>query len=249
VRATVVGPPVTTASFNFTASVSGIGKSLGTVNLSGAGQADFVNDAVSASVTLPGSVAKLIPGGSAAPEVVNVVLSGGTVYVEVPALATLLGAPWISLSLPTGATSAITGIFPEVGAALGDVNAIVAFAQSHHAQVHSLGSSTVDGTSVTGDRITARFKGLGIGATLWADSSGRLVQATVQAALGAGHHGLAVSAVVNFSGYDAPVTIAAPPPSQVKAIPLSVITTFLGNFLHMAHLPALHLGKFHAAKR
>ena len=48
---------MTTASFSFTVWVRGIAKGLGTINLSGTGQADLVNDAVSLSVTLPASVA------------------------------------------------------------------------------------------------------------------------------------------------------------------------------------------------
>jgi hypothetical protein len=234
--APVVTPtaPVTTATFNFTAAISGISKNLGTVTLTGFGQADFVNDAVALSVTLPASVAQLIPGGSASPEVVHVVLSGGTVYVEVPALATLLGAPWISLSLPPSAVASVPGIFTDVAGALGNVNQILAFARAHHAHVRSLGASNVDGTSVTGSGVTARLKGLRLTATLWADSSDRLVQAIVSAK--AGHRGLGISATVNFSDYGAPVTISVPPPSQVRAIPLSVVTQVLGSLLNNVHL-------------
>lgn len=224
--------PVTTASFSFTVSVSGIAKGLGTISLSGTGEADLVNDGVSLSVTLPASVAALIPGGSAAPETVNAVLSGGIVYVDVPALDTLLGEPWISVALPSGANSAIPGIFTKVGGALGDVNEILAFARSHHASVHSLGSSMVDGTSVTGSRVSAHLKGLNLAATLWANSSDQLVQATVHA----GHRSLGISAVVNFTGYDTPVTITVPSSSEVRAIPLSVVTSVLGGLLSHAHL-------------
>jgi hypothetical protein len=229
--ASAPSPPASTASFTFTVSASGIGKTLSSIKLSGSGQVDFVNDAVSLAVNLPASVAKLIPGGSAAPETVNVVLSGGTVYAQVPALATFVGEPWISVALPSSATAAIPGIFTEVGGALGNVNEILAFAKSHHAAVHSLGSSNVDGTSVTGSRVTAQVKRLSISGVLWANSSGQLVQARVSVA----RRTLDLSAVVNFTGYDAPVTITAPPSSQVRAIPLSLITTALGGFLHHGH--------------
>jgi len=228
--------PVTTAAFNFTVAVSGIGK--GSISLSGTGQVDLVNDTGSLSVTLPASVAKLIPGSSGGSEVVNVVLSGGTVYAQIPSLATLLGEPWISVALPSSATSALPGIFTTAGGALGDVNEILAFAQAHHASVHSLGSSIVDATSVTGDRITAHVKRLNLTATVWANSSDQLVQATVSGALGAGHR-IGISAVVNFTGYDAPVTVTVPPPSEVRAIPLATITGVLGGLLHSAH----HLAK------
>jgi hypothetical protein len=142
-----------------------------------------------------------------------------------------VGEPWISLALPASANTAVPGIFTEVGGALGDVNEILAFAQSHHASVHSAGSSTVDGTSVTGSRIKAHLKALKISALLWANSAGQLVQANVSAA----HRALDISALVNFTGYDAPVTITVPPPSEVKAIPLSLVTGVLGAFTHGGH--------------
>lgn len=239
--------PVTTASFTFTASVSGLTKSLGTIAVNGSGQVDLAHDAGSLSVTLPASLAQLIPGGSGGSEVVNVVLSGGTIYVQVPSLATLLGSPWISLALPSSATSAIPGIFTTVGGALGDVNEILAFAQAHHATVQSLESSTVDGTSVTGSRITAQVKRLTIGATLWANASDQLVQASVNGTFGSARHSAGISAVVNFTGYDAPVTITVPPSSQVRAIPLSVVTGVLGGLLHGAHLGVLN--HVHGAKK
>ncbi len=238
--------PVTSASFRFSVGVSGVA-GLGTIVVKGTGQADLVNDAVSLSATLPASISRLIPGGSATPEVVNAVLSGGTVYVEVPALATLLGAPWISIALPPSATSAIPGVFTEVGGALGNVNEILAFARSHHASVHSAGTSIVDGTSVTGSRIAARVKGLKLAAVLWANSSGQLVEAKVNAAVGGGRHAVGLSAVVDLSGYDAPVTVTAPPSTQVRAIPLSLITGVLGTLFHGVHLGAA--GHGHGAKK
>jgi hypothetical protein len=160
------------------------------------------------------------------------VLSGGTIYAQVPSLATLLGEPWISVALPSSATTAIPGIFTTVGGALGNVNEILTFAQAHHASVHALGSSTVDNTSVTGSRIAAHGKGLNISATLWANSSDQLVQATATGHLG---KGIGISAVVNFTGYDAPVTVTVPAASQVRAIPLSLITSVVGGLLQSAH--------------
>ena len=138
------------------------------------------------------------------------------------------------------ANSAIPAIFTKVGGALGDVNEILAFARSHHASVHSLSSATVDGTSVTGSRVTAHVKRLKVIATLWANTSDQLVQARVVAAL----RPIDISAVVNFTGYDTTVAITAPASSQVKAIPLSVITSVLGGLLNHAHL-----GHRHGAQR
>jgi hypothetical protein len=137
--------------------------------------------------------------------------------------------------LPSSAVSGLSGIFTEAGSALGNVDEIVAFAQANHGHVTSRGSSIVDATAVTGDAIRARLHGLRLAATLWADSSGRLVQAIVSAQ-GSGHRGLGISLTVNLSDYGAPVTITVPPPSQVKPIPLSVVTQVLGSLLPKAHL-------------
>jgi len=232
----VSGPPVTTASFTFSATVRGLIRRAGPMTLTGSGEADFTNDAVSASITLPAALAARLPGGATSSAVVQAVLSGGTVYAEVPGLSTLVGEPWISVALPSSVTSGIPGAFSTVAAALGDVNEILNFASSKHAKVVSLGSSIVDATPVTGDRITGRIDGFGLNATVWANSAGQLVEATIGVAHGASANGLAISATVDLSGYGAPVTITVPPPSQVTAVPLSVVEQFLGGIFSKVHL-------------
>src|ERR1700721_3106316 len=81
--------PVTTADLSFNLSVSGVTAS--PVTITGNGAVDFTNDAASLAVTIPGTLAQMIPGGSDAPETVNAVLSGGTIYLEVPSLAAIVG--------------------------------------------------------------------------------------------------------------------------------------------------------------
>jgi hypothetical protein len=219
---------VTTADYNFTVSVSGLPS--GAVTVTGTGAVDFSNDEVSLAITLPASVAKLIPGGSASP--IDAVLAGGTVYVEIPGLQHLVGAPWISVALPSSASTAISGIFTKVANALGDVSAIDKFATKHHATVTPQPTTVVNGVEATGSKIVATSSKSGkvhtITATLWADSSDRLVQATV--ATGATTtRSIGVSATVNFTGYGSPVSITVPSPSQVKSIPLSTVESFLGK--------------------
>lgn len=257
--------PATTVSFNFSATVSGMGTSGGT--LSGTGVADLPNDSASLTVHVPAGVTKLIPGGSASPTTIDAVLSGGTLYLQIPALASKVGEPWISISLPSKAASDVNGALAKVAAALGNVKTIVSFAQAHHATVNSLGTSTVDGIQATGTKIvlshwqggSARVhdrthgrdstrahkasayshkgsthahngRARTVTATLWSDSSGRLVRATVATAGGNGPHGgLGITATVNFFGYGSPVTITVPPPSEVKSIPLSMIEAIFGK--------------------
>ncbi len=95
----VVASPVTTASFSFSVSVSGLTPSA--VTVTGTGQADLTNNAASLAVNVPAVVAKLIPGGSASPEVINAVLSGDTIYLDIPSLASMVGVPWVSVALPS----------------------------------------------------------------------------------------------------------------------------------------------------
>lgn len=226
---------VTTTSFSFSASLSGRAS---TVTVTGTGQANFTTHAASFSVDIPAGVAKLIPGGSAAPEVINAVLSGGTVYVQVPSLASLVGEPWISVTLPTKVL-AHAAILTKVASALGDVNAIDSFAQAHHATVTSLGSAIVDGVDATGTKFVATLSHRGGGrtvtASVWADSSDQLVQANVSIPAGATKGSLGVTATANFTGDNAPVTITVPPSSQVKVIPYSTVASLLLNGGHRTH--------------
>jgi len=234
-RTLAAATPVTTATFAFTVSLSAALTHGQTIAVTGTGQVDVVHDAVSAAVDLPAAVARLLPGGVAAPEVVHLVLSGGTVYARVPSLASFTGTPWISVALPSGATGTLAGMFTKAGAALGDVNDILAFARSHHATVTPDGSSKINGIPVTGDKITANVKGtVQLTATVWGDASGRLVQGSVGAG-GGQPKGFGLSATVTFSHYGDPVTISVPPPSQVKAIPFSLVAQLLGRFLHAHH--------------
>src|ERR1035441_4693501 len=177
----VVASPVTTASFRFSVSVSGLTPSA--VTVTGTGQADLTNNAVSLAVNVPAVVANLIPGGSASPEVINAVLSGDTIYLDIPSLASMVGEPWVSVALPSKATAAVPGIFTKVASALGNVNAIVGYAEAHHATVTSLGDATVDGVQATGSKmvVTRSHKGKinTLSASVWADSANRLVQADV----------------------------------------------------------------------
>jgi hypothetical protein len=220
---------ITTASFSFSASVSGLSSS--TVTVTGTGQANLATHAASLTVDIPAGVAKLIPGGSAEPEVANAVLSGGTVYAEVPSLASLVGEPWISVVLPTKVLHA--GILTKVASVLGDVNAIESFAEAHHATVTSLGSATVDGVQATGTKIVATLSHKGksrtVTASVWANSADQLVQANVSVPPATTNGSLGVTAIVNFTGYNAPVTITVPPASQVKAIPYSTVASLLGK--------------------
>lgn len=120
------------------------------------------------------------------------------------------------------------------------MNSIVGFAQSHHATVTPLPTSTIDGVAATGNQIVATHKRATITAVLWADSSDQLVQANVAASVAANKKTIGVTATINLSGYGDPVTVAVPPLSQVKAIPFSTVASFLGTAFHHGHHASTH---------
>ena len=225
--------PVSTASFNLSVSLSGVTSS--PVTITGTGQADSINHEVSVTVTLPAAVAARIPGGTATPEVVSAVLAGGTIYLNVPSLQSRIGAPWISVTLPSKPASKVSTILSKVASAIGNVNSIVKFARSHHATVTPLPTSTIDGVTATGNHIVAAHKQRTITANLWADSSDQLVQANVMTSTATKKKTIGVNATINLSGYGNPVAITIPPGSQVKAIPFSTVESFLGAAFHQRH--------------
>ena len=224
---------VSTTNFNFNVSLSGLTSS--PVTITGTGQADSATNEVSVTVNLPAAVAARIPGGTASPEVVRAVLAQGTIYLDVPSLQSRIGAPWISVTLPSKSASKVSGILTKAVSAVGDVNSIVGFARSHNATVTPLPTSTIDGVTATGNRIVAAHKRMTITASLWADSSDQLVQGNVAASVAAKKKTIGVTATINPSDYGDPVTIAVPPASQVKAIPFSTVESFLGAAFHHRH--------------
>ncbi len=231
-----------TASFNFSVSITGLTPSA--VTITGSGQADAATDAASLTVQLPAAVAKLLPGGTAAPEAVKAELVSDTLYLNVPGLSTLVGKPWIAVSIPATDRSRVSGIFSKAASALGDVNSIIALAHSHHATVTPLGTATVDGVTATGHKIvtTVAHGKAAVTGDLWADSSDRLVQADAKVAVTTKKHHADITAALNLSHYGDPVTITAPPSSQVKVIPLSTVESFLGQDLHLGQGSGHHAG-------
>jgi hypothetical protein len=227
--------PVTTLAFSFAATVTGA--TGGPIVVSGKGQADLATEAAALTVTLPASVVALLPGGATGPETVKVVLSGGTVYLDVPSLKSLVGKPWLGVTLPSQATSALPAVSAAVASALGDVGTVVAQARAHGAAVTSLGTRRVNGTRATGDRIAVAVSAGSAGGTLtaalWQDSGGRLVQATVDAQGTGSAAAYGISGTVNVRKYGAPVSIVVPPANKVTTVPWSLVEQLLGSALHL----------------
>jgi hypothetical protein len=82
------------------------------------------------------------------------------------------------------------------------------------------------GTSLPGTTKASATSTLTV--TLWADSNGELVQGIVQ---GTGANGGSLSLQVDLSGYNAPVSIAPPSPSDVLTVPFSVAAQYIDQVL------------------
>ena len=225
----------TSAAFSFTAT-GATGAGSGTIT--GHGQADFADAAASLTVDIPagalgssGLAASALSGGGE----VEVIVAGGTVYVGGPLVSSFTqGKLWVSVPLSSldhgTSTSSAIG---KLAADLGDVGSLVSSAKADGATVSTLGAGTVDGTAATGYVVTvkghhasASSSGPGVPVTLWADSQGRLVQAsTTVSAKGGADHG---SVVVDLSGYNAPISIAAPDAATVLPLPAGLLKGALG---------------------
>lgn len=214
----------------------------GTTSATAKGAVDFSTKSASVTVEVRGALARRLPGASGAASTLQAVLSGGTLFVSWPGLSTLThGKAWVSVALPAKAQSRLSARMTRAASAVGDVHAIVAYVTSHHGQVHPLGTRTIDGVKATGYQVSAplgagtlarqakhRAKASGdsgrLSAVLWANAQGQLVRANVHANGARGGHG---GAIVDLSGYDAPVAISAPPGSQVLSVPWTTARQYL----------------------
>jgi hypothetical protein len=248
VKADATSAAPTSVSFSLTGSLTGGSSSVATA--AAVGQVDFTHDALSAQLNLPAGVGPSV--GGAGP--IRVVMTGGTVYASVPALSSLPGGkPWVSFPLPSGSGATIAKGFSRAARSLGDVNRLVSLLQAHHATVKPLGTQTVDGVTASGYEVDLSIpkimsdlpgvpssigqQALGTARTvpvqLWADPLGRLVRASVAVSRASSSSGpKSVSAQVDFTGYDSPVTIVAPPADQTTPLPsglLPMISGMLGG--------------------
>jgi hypothetical protein len=245
-------PPCTSADYVVTVSLTTPSSTI--FSLSVSGQIDFVNDAATATLTLPSS----FPVGFLAGTTLQAVLVGGTLYVAVPpALAAFVGgASWVSIALPSGLNSAVDGLLSHVATLCGNPQSIASSLSTRRHPPKSLGSSSINGVPVTGmhlsptDKKTSKalglthiltgapshFGGSTVPVNLWINGQRRLAQLeTTLPNSNASYGPFDVTVTVDFTNIDQPVTITAP----AGAVPLpSSVTGFLGGLLGPA---AAHL--------
>lgn len=238
-----------TVSFTFTAGLAG-------VSVSGGGAVDLSARTAQAQVNVPAALASHLPGAGDAATAVDLVLSGGTLYVSYPGLAGVDGGrPWVSVAVPATIEKVATQVAPVLYQAATEVSEIVAFARAHGATVTPLGTAVVDGVTATGTQITATVSGLTAArdtAPAPAHRAGvrkiakALAQVVKQTSLSGGltvdlwadaaDHLVrltatagGVSVQADLSGYGTPVSVTVPPPSATRPVPASVVAGVLGG--------------------
>ena len=212
------------------------------------GQADFVHHAVEASVTVPSlglhasrkGNAGTLPGTR--PLSVHAEWVGGHGYMSVPSSMSALVGGAQALSLPVSASTGRKFDAELTQSAVALTYARLLLSElTQPQQQHRVGARTIGGVLTTGTEVdltltqllkvipglsTALAKvaqSIGnetIPVTVWVDQQGRLVDVTMASA--AKGNGASVSGTVQFSNYNALVSVTAPPASTVRPIPKNV---------------------------
>jgi hypothetical protein len=233
----------TTASYSFSATLSGLPGSSGPVTIQGTVAADLVGGSAEITATLPNGIGPLGAG------TLDVILSGQTIYLSAPGISTLTGGrPWASITMPAGVVHGVLGKADDKARQIvGDVPGLVSWLTTHPAG-HPF--ATVTGTSTTAagtttsmlvsiDRRDGRTPKPAGSSTLptsvpvsvTADAQGRLVGATGSITIG----GLTISGSLASTGFDAPLSITPPSTDQTFAVPPFVLG-MMGGFHGTHHL-------------
>ncbi len=249
-------PPVSSVDFTFTFSVTQAGGTTLTGN--GNGQADFATDQLEVTVDLPGGLAPLLSAlpsslaamtkGAAADTQFQVVVSGGTVFVELPGL-TVGGKSTVGVSLPS---AVVATAFDGIAGDLANGSDLLAAVKARPHHERALGRRVLGGVKSTGRSATvpnahmlALLHGFGssigpsisgqVGSTLpikvWTNPQGQVNEISVDASWPHAKGGpSAVNGAIKFTGYDSPVTVTAP--ASGTSLTLSwttVVKMFLGS--------------------
>jgi hypothetical protein len=195
-----------------------------TATLSGSGSYDFTGNAVQMTMTIG------VGGRQESVQLINV---GGIVYEALPQIGRLApGKSWVSVDLSSWLqTAGKSGVGQLGGNPLADLHAL---AQQGNA-VTSLGASTINGQSVQGYAVNLSasveqrelqqanlpqsMKRLTFGGgseTVYLDGAGNLVRVSMTNSASDGARGtVGIQESCDLSDYGAPVSIVAPPASQV----------------------------------
>jgi hypothetical protein len=221
------------------------------------GQMDFVHHTMTAVVTVPRSALRSRSSASnaaflPADNTVNLHSEwvDGHAYMTVPSWWSGLAKGAKALSLPTSSSMhrTIDTALAQSAVALTYANILLGQLADHHA-VKMERARTIGGVRATGTKVdlalaqlvklvpelsptltkdAATMGSKTIPTTVWVDHRGRLVEATMRSGEG---DDASVIGTVQFSHYDAPVTITRPTASTVKPLPTALRQLLDGLYL------------------
>ncbi len=187
--------------------------------------------------------ASLVPAAVDADTQAQVIFSGGTLYLNV---AGLFGSKWIGI--PFGHTPAASSAFREVAKGLENVKVLGRLAKHSGGSVTKLGTKSINGIQANGystqlalgsllhvihvgrgghiarslGRTTTSTLGSALPVQVWAEPSGPVVQLSINVTPPAGSPITSLDVSLSLSSWGAPVTITAPPASDVVSLPFSL---------------------------
>lgn len=229
----------TTATYSYSATLSGLPGSSQPVSVNGTIAADFTAGQVEVTATLPQAIGPIGPG------TVTLIEAGQTIYVNAPGLSTFTGGhPWVSITEPA-TLKALGHLDAKATPAqiVGNVPAVIAAVTSKPAghPIATVTSTSTSGSSTTTNllvhlpqlhRHTPAAAGTStlptsIPISVTDNASGQLLSASTSITVGS----MTLSASLTSTGYNVPVSISVPQSSQVLAIPTSTLQ-MLGSLIH-----------------
>jgi hypothetical protein len=206
---------------------------------------DFVHHALVATVTVPSHAVRSSDGSQAMPVKGSMKIETKWVddrgYMTIPSSLSVLagGARAVTLPASTSQYRAIDTTLSQSAVALTYAKILLG-ELTEQQTVHALGSRTIDGvfTSGTGTDLTlaqllklapelspAMTDDVGtmangaISVTVWVDHRGRLIELTLAGIKG---NSQSLSGTMQFSHYNAPITVKPPSAKTVKPIPIGL---------------------------
>jgi hypothetical protein len=198
----------------------------------GSGGIDFTDNALDLHMTVSAD-------GQQVP--IEAIYEGGEIYESIPGLSTILpGKSWVSIDLSS--LQKVAAQDPSAGSLGSNPSVMLQMLAQQGNTVVPLGPSTVDGAAVNGYSVTVNparaeqelkkadlpawmqqaVAGLKVHdyvIKVYVDQAGLLRSLTTQLSETTDAAGtLTFGETVNFSGYGQPVTVTAPPASQVESI-------------------------------
>ncbi|HXY42911.1 MAG TPA: hypothetical protein VEH29_01870 [Acidimicrobiales bacterium] len=202
------------------------------ITSSGSGSIDFTQNAMQMDMLLESAGQQ---------ETVNEIYVGGTIYEAVPGMERVTpGKSWISLDMAAiahaGGNGSTDGLASET-----DPTTMLRLLSEEGNSVVALGPSTVDGTAVQGFSVSVspsklrsdlaaanlpswmrqalsylNFEALNF--KVYVDGQGLLQSESVSTSLSVGSTSMSLAETLEFSDYGTPVTVAAPPASEVISL-------------------------------